>query len=192
MPEILTQPNVPKPMHGLNPRTLLGQEWWDRTRFAAQKRTGYRCAACGVHKTAAKGHQWLEGHEAWNIDYKTGRCEVTRIEPLCHYCHNFIHSGRLSMIMGRDKTESEVVEILEHGFAILAEHKLKCFGGTLALAYSLKCQTYRVREYPSPSRIAAWGDFILVLDGVEYQSKFATYAQWEGFYHGWGSGKAKA
>jgi hypothetical protein len=95
-PEILTHPNIPKPLHGLNPRSILGIEWWDKVRYEAQKRNNFKCFACGIDKYETK-EKWLEGHEYWNIDYKTGKCEVVSIEPLCHKCHNFIHSGRLAM-----------------------------------------------------------------------------------------------
>jgi hypothetical protein len=73
----------------------------------------YHCIACGVHKTKAKKFKWLEAHESYSINYKKGICKIESIEPLCHYCHNFIHSGRLGMILGRQKTHNEVEEILQ-------------------------------------------------------------------------------
>jgi len=182
-PEILMQPNVPKPLHGLNPRTILGREWWDATRFEAQRRTGYHCAACGVHKRDAKAHAWLEGHEYWNLDYASGRCEVVRIEPLCHYCHNFIHSGRLAVC---DKDPREVFAIVNHGFAILAANSLRCFPGTLRLAEILGCDTHGVKAYklPKAATVAEWSDFRLVLEGREYPSLFASFDEWCEHYGG--------
>jgi len=181
-PEILTHPNIPKPLHGLNPRSLLGKEWWDKTRFDAQKRTNYTCAACGIHKSKAKKHQWLEGHEYWDIDYTTGICEVKSIEPLCHYCHNFIHSGRLSKILRIEKTETEVIDILEHGFQILSKHKLQCFPFTLMFADSLGCKTYNVESYKLPELELDWSDYVMILEGKTYSSKFKDYNEWLNHY----------
>ena len=136
-PEILTQPNIPKPLHGLAPRTIMGQEWWDTERQKAYASTDYHCVACGVPKSEAKKFHWLEAHEYWKFDYRKGTAEVISIEPLCHYCHNFIHSGRLAMIMGKEKSVEEAEDILEHGFKLLAENKLQCFPFTLDLAKSI-------------------------------------------------------
>ena len=43
---------------------------------------------------------------------------VKQIIPLCHSCHNFIHSGRLSITAERDK----IIDILKHGFKILEDN----------------------------------------------------------------------
>ena len=183
-PEILSHPNIPKPLHGLNPRTIKGQEWWDVTRREAYARTNFHCVACGVHKNDAKKHRWLEAHEYFDIDYKTGRCEVISIEPLCHYCHNFIHSGRLQMIMGKDKSQQEVIDILEHGFGVLAEHDLKAFPGTIDFAEDVNANTFGVRPYRLWGNEALpWNSWRLVLDGEEYKPLHDSYDGWYRHYN---------
>jgi hypothetical protein len=182
-PEVLTHPNIPIPLHGLNPRTIKGDKWWDKTRKEAYAATNDHCFACGIHKSNARGRKWMEGHEYWNIDYQAGKCVVEKIIPLCHYCHNFIHSGRLSMIAGKDKTYREVIDILEHGFGILKKNGLKCFGNTRSLALDLGADTFGVEEYEN--RInpnIRWQDWVLVLEGVEYHSLFANEGAWRDHY----------
>lgn len=34
-PEILCQPNVPTPLHGMAPRVVFGESWWNMKRQAA-------------------------------------------------------------------------------------------------------------------------------------------------------------
>jgi hypothetical protein len=182
-PEILTHPNIPKPLHGINPRSIMGKAWWDKTRKAAYKSTNFHCVACGVAKIDAKMFQWLEAHEYWNIDYQKGVCEVVSIEPLCHYCHNFIHSGRLSMIMGTEKTYEEVVDILKHGFKVLDFNKLDCFPDTFTFAQSLGVDTLGVKPYElkvNPN--LKWSDWKLIFNGKEYRSNFDNIEQWHDFY----------
>jgi hypothetical protein len=188
-PEILCHPHIPKPMYGISPRTIMGQEWWNETRQKVYASTNYHCIACGIAKRDAKRHKWLEAHEYWKIDYRKGICEILSIEPLCHYCHNFIHSGRLSIIMGIDKTHEEVREILEHGLQILAENKLKCFPFTLDLAERIGCKTFRVKAYKLPNEkcpwekgYIAWEDWKLMWEGKEYRSKFSSFDAWKSFY----------
>ncbi len=183
IPEILCQPNIPKPLHGLAPRTIMGQEWWDIERNKAYASTDYHCTVCGVHKRDAKKHQWLEAHEFWDIDYSTGICEIKKIIPLCHYCHSFIHSGRLSMIMGTDKSKKEVAEILEHGFKILSENNLKCFPSTLKLAEYINCKTFGVKSYTLPKHETKWEDYVLKFNGKIFKSKFKNYNEWLIYYN---------
>lgn len=183
-PEILTHPHIPKPLHGMNPRTILGRDWWDKERLYAQQKTLYHCAACGVHKREAKKHKWLEGHEYWDIDYNTGICKVVSIEPLCHYCHNFIHSGRLSMIMGKVITKDEVIEILEHGFRILSKNNLQAFYFTVDLANKLGANTYGVKSYNiSVNPNLKWKDYVLILNDKKYYSKFKNQKEWLNHYN---------
>lgn len=162
-PELLLHPFIPKPLHGLNPRTLLGQEWWDVQRRAAYKRTNYHCAACGVHKLNALYHRWLEAHEAYRIDYERGRAEVVEINALCHACHSFIHSGRLTALLQKGAISIARYEtIINHGNKILHRHKLKV-------------------NLASPE-MARWEDWRLVIDGKEFEPLWKNEQEWYRHY----------
>ena len=181
-PEILTHPNIPKPLHGVNPRSILGLNWWNERKQEAYARYGFKCVACGVHKFEAKKHKWLEAHEYYKYDYESGVAEVLSIEPLCHYCHNFIHSGRLKMILDKEKSREEVVDILQHGFAILAKNNLKAFPGTLSIAESLGCNTFGVEAYTNPVKFAPWEEWRLVIEGKSYKGNFVDFEDWKKYY----------
>lgn len=182
-PEVLMHPNIPKPLHEVNPRNIMGRERWDVVRQEAYASTDYHCIACGVHKSEASKHKWLEAHEFYNIDYEMGRVEIDRIIPLCHYCHNFIHSGRLYMIMGKEKSEDEVTDILEHGFEVLSRHGLSAFPFTLKLAEEIGAETYGVLPSIQPDgEVPAWEDWRLIWEGQEYPPKYKTYEEWKRRY----------
>ena len=182
-PEVLMHPNIPKPLHEVNPRNIMGQDAWDVVRQEAYASTDYHCIACGVHKFDAKSKQWLEAHEFYNIDYENGRVEIDRIIPLCHYCHNFIHSGRLSMIIGKEKSKDEVIEILEHGFNILKKHGLEAFPHTVALANQLGANTFGVDSYEMyEGETPEWHEWRMIWRGNEYKPKYKSYEEWRARY----------
>ncbi len=119
-PQILLCENIPMPMHGVAPRVVLGKKWWDRTRKEAYRSTGYHCIACGVHKFEAKVKQHLEAHEVYDINYRTGRMVYLRAVPLCHFCHNYIHDGRLTLLCQAGKiTHQRFTQIIQHGDSVL-------------------------------------------------------------------------
>lgn len=183
VPDILCHPNIPQPLHGIAPREIMGRKWWDKTRKEVYASSNFHCRACGVHKRHARRYQWLEAHEFWHVDYQTGTCTITSIEPLCHFCHNFIHTGRLSAILGTDKPLEEVIAILEHGFAVLSKHNLQCFPFTLEFAKSLGARTfgvtaYEVKENPS----IKWENWKLIWEGQEYFSNFKHQEDWSNHY----------
>lgn len=181
-PEVLMHPNIPKPLHGVNPRTIMGQAAWDVLRREVYAENNYHCVACGVAKTKAQKHKWLEAHEYYDIDYRTGRVTIKKIIALCHFCHNFIHSGRLTMICGKEKSEKECIAILEHGFRVLKENDLLCFPVTMELAEALGAETYGVQAYEPPESDVHWSEWRLIYEGNEYAPLFADYEEWENHY----------
>ncbi len=125
MPEILLQRTIPAPLFGVNPRIIKGKSWWDKIRKEAYASTGYCCIACGVSKSEAKYHKWLEAHESFKFDDVNYIAEVERIVPLCHACHSFIHRGRLSIMLVRGLIdENRYLEILLHGLDVIRDSGL--------------------------------------------------------------------
>jgi hypothetical protein len=186
-PEILSHPNIPLPLHGLSPRVINGDLWWNRIRKEVYERYDFHCIACGVEKYKAEIHHWLEAHEFYEVDYINGTMKCKSIEPLCHYCHNFIHSGRLEAVLGKEKSINEVKLILEHGFKILSENHLKCFWGTLEFAAKVSCMgfgivnTFGVVANPKPIELP-WEKWRLIWNGKAYYSKFKNEAELEAHY----------
>ena len=159
-PEVLLCGNIPKPMHGLAPRGILGATWWNQTRRQAYKSTYYHCVACGVYKKDAKLRQWLEGHELYTVDYLTGRMYYQETVPLCHCCHNYIHDGRLTALLEQGKlSHQKYVTVMQHGDAVLAAAGLK-------------------KPTPYSGPFTEWGDWRLVLFGKEYPPIYKTYEEW--------------
>jgi len=104
------------------------------------------------------------------IDYEAGTAEMLYISALCHSCHNFIHSGRMQMILGTEEMPPEKYnDILQHGEKILG----------IALKKSIKHPF--VKEMFAP--IAEWDKWRLILDGQEYYSKFKDISEWYRFYN---------
>ena len=185
-PKYLTHPNIPKPLHGVNPRTILGREWWDEKRQIAYAEHNYHCWACGIHKQDAKHHRWLEAHESYDINYKTGEVRLIEIIALCHSCHNFIHSGRMKSLwekkeMGTDKC----LDILLHGLSILSKHDLKPYWVAEYLWYYINDV---VDEYEIPKEAykddgdASWSDWHLNIDGKKYYTPYKNIDEWKEKY----------
>lgn len=162
-PEILLHPNIPKPLHEVAPRNILGASWWNKTRREAYRSTDYHCVACGVHKSVAKYRNWLEGHEVYRIDYLMGRAEYIETVPLCHFCHNYIHDGRLRWLLDTGKLHhGKYTQIIQHGDEVLRRFNL-------------------VHPEPYSGPFAEWADWRLVLFDKEYPPKYKTFEEWAAF-----------
>ena len=151
-------------MHGLAPRTILGAKWWNQTRQAAYRSTLFHCIACGVYKRNAKFRKWLEGHEVYSVDYLAGRLHYVETVPLCHCCHNYIHSGRLQMLLDSNQiSHQKYVGIVQHGDAVLAQAGLP-------------------KPEPYEGEFAPWKVWRLVLLGKKYKSLYKSLEEWEEYY----------
>lgn len=163
-PNLLLHPQIPKPLHGISPRILKGKEWWDKERRKAYKKANYYCQACGVHKTEAKIHQWLEAHECYEIDYYAGIVTFKEIVALCHCCHSYIHRGRLDKLyMSGQVLAKNYNTIVNHGDKVLKKAKLKPLD-------------FENDEY------IEWDKWRLIIGKKKYKSKFKSYEEWAKHY----------
>ena len=130
-PSLLLHPNLPKPLHGLAPRTILGKTWWDKTRRKCYKDAGYRCESCGIQAAwnidrnifdfspYYNGLLKLHAHEDYHIDYDKKEAVLNKIVCLCPTCHNYIHSGRTQALYGNGiLDEEDCWEIMTNGDSI--------------------------------------------------------------------------
>ena len=184
-PKLLTHPNIPKPLHGTAPRTIFGKEWWDKKRHAAYRESNYHCMACGQHKSQDRFHNWLEAHEDYDIDYKTGKVKLNRIFALCHSCHNFIHSGRLGAMYSKGEiTEDKALYILKRGFHILKQNNLEPFWGTadvfadITRRYDLDERIHQLKTKQHVEIQQDWSKWHIEIDGVNHYGKFKSSREW--------------
>lgn len=177
VPELLEQPLIPPPLHGVNPRTIMGKAAWDEERRRVYRKYGFTCAACGVNGRDAFPVTRLEAHERFRVDYRARRMELIGMEPVCPACHAFIHGGLLEIRLRSGQMSREIVRrILSHGVSVLA-----AIGGTVPQAAHHLCGRLGVRHglrVAAPPPATRWSGWRLLWDGREYPSPYPTEADW--------------
>lgn len=149
-PEILLDAPLPVPMHGTAPRVVLGDAWWTATKADAMAKTGRRCAACGAVAASC--------HERYDIDWLLGRMVYVETVPLCKPCHCYCHLGYMRVQLDKGQiTQVEYDNVLKHGKAL----------------------TKGMRKQESENHNVPWGDWRLVVDGVEYPPVFASFDEYK-------------
>ena len=190
-PEILTHENIPKPLHGRNPRTILGKKWWDIEREKAYAANDYHCLACGEKPGRDEKHR-LEAHEFYEIDHETAIVKYIEPVALCKNCHSFIHSGRMySLYKKGQMSRDRILTILNRGFKLLKENKLSAYWNTKFLwlilnGYSeAKAEVYLLdRDLIPISKYAnKWSEWTLEMNGKKYYSLYENEQEWENFYN---------
>ena len=162
-PSLLTHPNIPKPLHGLNPRTIMGLEWWNRQRTQALSDSKNTCCACGVSKKDAY-RGVLEIHENYHFDYENGRLTILDYVSLCVLCHSYIHSGLLNVKLSRGEiTEEFFNRVHAHGDKILADAD--------------------IAKPELPIDVVEWSDWRLIFDGNEYAPLWKSREDWFAHYN---------
>lgn len=187
-PGLLLHPNIPKPLHEVNPRSVKGDSWWNKMRQDAYARNNYCCWACGIHKSQAKYHQWLEAHEAYEIDYASARMYLVKVVALCHACHNYIHSGRMAMMVDSgEMQEAKYLEILDHGHNVLRLLNAKDNPLVKDVPDFIANTIESYSRYTMLKEIPAWESWRMVIDGKDYEPKFKSLAEWVSHYSSPGS-----
>ena len=89
---LIAMPNIPKPLHGVAPRTLFGATTWNQMRKECYANANDTCEICG-DKPDNPRHR--HGHEVYEIDYEKGVAKFVRVFCICSMDHlACIHTGR--------------------------------------------------------------------------------------------------
>ena len=122
--EILTQTILPFSLHGINPRTIMGEKEWDKVKHQVQKESLHECMCCGRYIRHIPG-DWIETHEIYDFDINKKEAKLIGFVGLCNECHSYIHQGRLRILLmqGRISTD-EYQRIIHHGNQLLQQFGL--------------------------------------------------------------------
>ena len=190
---LITMPNVPRPLHGMPPRKIMGDAQWTRVRKRCYFDAGYKCEICGADPP--KGQ--LHAHELYSYDYIAGTGKFERCIAICKKDHDFIHSGRLITLYKQGNQlypKNYVLNVVEKGFKLVYDynetHKnkkpLRLYATfleymkvpELAMEMSELIHKYNIEFYMEPKHIAKWGDWKLLFGNKEYPTPYATQADW--------------
>lgn len=170
-PEYLHFIPVPPALHSVTPRSLMPKAEWDKLRRKTYDMNNDCCWTCGVHRSEAKYHQWLEAHELYDVDYRRGRMKLRVIVALCHSCHNYIHRGRLAMLVNAGKCSPQKYDdIIAHGQRIMEEKRPKPWFNKKKLGKQM-----------SKSKVK-WSKWYLEFRGKKYYSPFKDELDYLRYY----------
>lgn len=198
---LLTMPNIPKPLHGVNPRTIMGEAAWTKARKAAYYKAGYKSEISGM-LCAEPGS--LHAHEVYDVNYVTGVCTFKRICAITPKEHvYFIHSGRMITLWKSDNplyTTEKVLDGVENGFKLIYEWNKTHKHSEKLKAYQTFLEYLKQPELKEPmerliekyeiefwgedtKRMCDWEDWKLVIAKgerrEEYPTPYANFSEWE-------------
>lgn len=198
---LLAMPNVPRPLHGMAPRTILGSEKWNEMRLNAYLRAGYRCEICGkvFQKNESCRLPDHSVHELFSYDYENGIGKFIRCVSLCQDCHDFIHSGRMLTLYKERNAfypRERVLKIIEDRFKMISEYNA-CHSDEIKLYFTFINYTkannpridfssnvrsfiekYNIEFYKEPRHIPKIEDWKMVIDEREYPTIYGDYKDW--------------
>ena len=82
---LITMPNVPRPLHGLPPRKIMGDSTWNHVRKRCYFNAGYKCEICGIDPPKGQLHCLESGTEVMtNKGFKPIE-EITKSDYVAQY-----------------------------------------------------------------------------------------------------------
>lgn len=140
-PRLLYHFPIPPNLHRLNPRLLLGRQWWNKTRKKAYRSNNGYCQACG-----SSGR--LDAHERYEFDFEKKVATYLNVVPLCRNCHMYIHW--LSCAVHMKET------ILQKGNRILLGAELPAAKVKMEASRMPYCKEQVFEQYTSEILDAFW------------------------------------
>lgn len=192
---LVAMPNIPKPLHGVNPRTLLGNATWNRLRKACYFNAHDTCEICGAQPENLRHRH---GHEVYEIDYAHGTAKFVRVFCVCSLCHlACIHTGRAITLWKQNNplypTEF-LLEGAEHAFKIIHDYNednpkadLRAYATFLEYLkhdelrepMEKLIEKYNIKFYKEVEGMVDWGDWKLLIGTDEYPTPYKNEKDWK-------------
>lgn len=192
---LIAMPNIPRPLHTVAPRTVLGATVWNKMRKECYELANDTCEICGERpEDLRKRH----AHEAYVIDYEKGTATFVGVFCLCALDHlGAIHTGRALTLWSKGSpliSKDFLLKGAEKAFTIISSYNKE--KGTDIRLYStwieyLKHDELRepmlelIKKYKpkfymeDPKKTAKWDEWKLILDGKEYPTPYKNEKEWE-------------
>lgn len=194
--QILAGPNLVKPLHGMNPRTIMGDNAWGKLRKRTYYLANYKCQICGEDCSSPGA---MDAHELYSINYVTGEARFAKVIGICKNCHNFYHSGRMFTLCKNKNPlyqPEKVLSIVEHGFRLIYEWNKKHHRKDKIKAYAIFLEYLKQPELAETmeklidkyemefwgedtKHICDWEDWKLIFGKREYPTPYKDYQAWE-------------
>ena len=193
---LIAMPNIPKPLHGVAPRTLLGASTWNHMRKKAYALANDTCEICG---NKPENLRQRHGHEVYEIDYRKGIARFVRVFCVCSLDHlGCIHTGRAITLYkhGNPLYPREfLLDGAEKAFKTIYEYNQDHPGADLR-AYATFLDYLKVPSLEAPMRVlihkydmkfyaedkkklAKWGKWKLIIGDKEYPTPYKDEKEWE-------------
>lgn len=192
---LIAMPNIPKPLHNVNPRSLLGTSTWNRMRKACYFEANDTCEICGYKPEKLRQRH---GHEVYEISYSQGTAKFVRVFCVCSLCHlGGIHTGRAITLFKQGNPlypKEFLLEGAEHAFKIISEYNQDHPDADLR-AYStfldyLKCKElkepmeelikkYNMKFYTEVEDMVDWSKWKLIIGENEYYTPYEDEDAWK-------------
>jgi len=163
IPEILLQ-ELPKPLHGITPRFIMGGKMWNKKKNAAALKNNYCCWVCGVNVNDTEPKR-LEGAPVFFVVEETKRVIFRDVAALCKKCNSFLNLSILWKMEKRGLCKKELIEqIILHG---------DNFVDVVKKIENINVM-FAVNDFKN------WRYFF---DGIEYYSRFDSLEEYNAFFN---------
>lgn len=193
---LIAMPNIPKPLHGVAPRVVLGTKTWNAMRKDCYAKADDTCEICGNRPdTPSRRH----AHEVYEIDYEKGTAKFIRAFCVCSMCHlGGIHTGRAITLFKQGNPlypKEFLLEGAENAFRVISSYNedhpeadLRAYRTWLDY---LKCEELRepmealIKKYnmkfyaEDPKKTAKWKKWKLIIGAKEFPTPYANEKEWQ-------------
>lgn len=194
---LLTMPNIPKELHGVAPRVVLGDRWWNLVRRYCYEKADDTCEICGAKPEQLRNRH---AHELYKINYRLGTSEFVRPICICYTCHCLgIHTGRAITLHKQGNPMFPKEALLagaEHVFKLISDWNKAHPKKSPLRVYATWLEYLRVPELEQPmreliekynmkfyvesdNRRAKWGDWKLIIGDREFPTPYKNEKDWE-------------